>query len=487
MKTNSIAALIVFCAATTAWAGYGEMKKEFNEYTPPVFHKPTKSNPETGTSVEKIGARWEKAVAEQARLTQIGSEKFRKIASNDNSTADFFRYKFTLDDFKILALLRNPGVKAAEYKLRAAIDRYGQVSNLDDVLKRYATFTEGVMPGVGPMKGTDSPKMKFPFPGVSSLKGEIVTKNVEAARETLEAARRDIAAEAAKTYWNLVFVIKAAKITEQTSALFLRLESVAETRYRAGKTSFQDVVRVRIKNRMITENLNTLREKRRNLETKVLTILNLDPNIRLASPELRNPGTKFPEPEFLYQQALKNSQELGKMRAMIGKTERMTEMAETMILPPYTLNFSIFEDAALSMKPSFPDKVEIQRGAGLPRSPWYGANDAWLGETRKNLEARRNELENMETMTVMKVRRAWFELDKARRELKLYEDTVVSLSKSALDVSTRGYESGAVSFTDVIGSHTNWLRVNLSMERKRSDIGVARAELERAVGGSLEK
>ena len=76
-------------------------------------------------------------------------------------------------------------------------------------------------------------------------------------------------------------------------------------------------------------------------------------------------------------------------------------------------------------------------------------------------------------------------MDKAKREAALYRDTVVDLSKSALDVSTRGYESGTVSFADVIGSYTNWLDVGLALARKVSDIGVARAELEQAVGTSL--
>jgi outer membrane protein TolC len=61
----------------------------------------------------------------------------------------------------------------------------------------------------------------------------------------------------------------------------------------------------------------------------------------------------------------------------------------------------------------------------------------------------------------------------------------VKLSQSALDVSTRGYESGTVSFADVIGSYTIWLKASLTLDRKRSDYGIAWAELEQVVGTSL--
>jgi hypothetical protein len=80
------------------------------------------------------------------------------------------------------------------------------------------------------------------------------------------------------------------------------------------------------------------------------------------------------------------------------------------------------------------------------------------------------------------VRMGWFELDRARRELFLYRDRLLELSQTSLDVSTRGYESGNVSFADVINSYTGWLDVNLASQRRNSDVGVARAELERRVG-----
>jgi len=58
----------------------------------------------------------------------------------------------------------------------------------------------------------------------------------------------------------------------------------------------------------------------------------------------------------------------------------------------------------------------------------------------------------------------------------------VSLSQAALEVSTRGYETGKVGFADVTASYTTWLKANLTLARKRADLGVARAELDRAVG-----
>jgi hypothetical protein len=42
-----------------------------------------------------------------------------------------------------------------------------------------------------------------------------------------------------------------------------------------------------------------------------------------------------------------------------------------------------------------------------------------------------------------------------------------------------------VSFADVIASYNGWLDINLSSERRNSDVGIARVELERRVGTRL--
>ena len=83
------------------------------------------------------------------------------------------------------------------------------------------------------------------------------------------------------------------------------------------------------------------------------------------------------------------------------------------------------------------------------------------------------------------VRKGWFDLDRASRERSLYKQRLLGLSQTSLDVSTKGYESGNVSFADVIASYTGWLDVSLASVRRNSDVGIARVELERRIGNTL--
>jgi outer membrane protein TolC len=502
---------VLVWATSPAHAGYDDLKKAFDSYRPPAYFQDQfrpasevaapaadREFTEAKRRIEEIKSRWEKSLS----ISTDGAfflrpdpkllESLRPSATDVSAAADILKGKYTLTTLETLALLRNPGIKAAQNRLRGAVEAFSQVAELDEILRTYTTFTEDLTVGVGPMKGKDPIRVKFPFPGILSLKGHVVNQEVKAQREGLESARRDAVTGVRKAYWRLVYFIKAGNITKEMVELLKYLEAVANTRYEAGKTSYQDVIKVRISRETLEENLITVREQQRNAESKIKEILNLPPAVKIGTPTLAPPPKKVLSVPSLYKVAHERRQELRGLRATVGKMERMIEMAETMIMPSYSLNLSLYEDEAVNMvgsfarKDPFPVTIKASRGAGLPKMPWYGTEDAYLRETRQKLSALRNELEKAEAGTNTMVRNAWYELDRARRETSLYQEEIVKLSQSARDVSTRGYESGKVTFADVIDSYRTWLEAKLMLERNRSNIGISWAELEQVVGTSLK-
>jgi len=141
---------------------------------------------------------------------------------------------------------------------------------------------------VGSLKGKEPMKQNFPFRAFLSLKGEIVGQEIKAVMEDLEIARREAITEVRKAYWELLFVHKAEKIAKETIGLFRHLEQTAIILYETGGTSYQDVIKVRIQREILEEDLDTLLEKQRNGETKILEILNLPPETKSAFPKIVN-------------------------------------------------------------------------------------------------------------------------------------------------------------------------------------------------------
>ena len=494
-----VAAILLICAASPTFGGYRDLKQELEAYTPPPILQPPAPPPSAPVeaadafavaqqAVEQARERWAGLVDGNESTDIVIPAAVADKAGNDTQSLALLKNRFSLEAIQALIWLRNPAIQAATARFQAALEGFDQVTQLDEILRQYSAFTESVMAGVGPMRGGDTIEMKFPYPGVSALKGQVAEKNVAIAAADLSLVKRDVLAQGGTAYWNLLYTHRALGITRDTLDRLTHLESVATTRYGAGKTSYQDVVKIRIGREKLEEQLETLAQQRVNLETELLTLVDLPPNPDLGQPATTVPKTSLPKLDRLYALALDHRQELSRMRAMVARMERMLEMAETMIQPGLAQPYSLYADQAVlqagsaAMQPNFGTTVSPDRGSGVPKNAWFGTQDAYLNETRRKLEALRADLADATARTRLMVRKGWFDLDRARRERALYQNRLLELSRTSLDVSTREYASGSVSFADVIASYTSWLDVNLAGERQNSEVGIARIELERRIG-----
>ncbi|MBV5267389.1 MAG: TolC family protein, partial [Burkholderiaceae bacterium] len=398
---------------------------------------------------------------------------------------------FTLETLEILALLRNSGVISAEKTFRSKLQSYTQISNLDEMLRQYSAFTQAAMTGIGDMADKESPAMKFPFPGVMALKGEIVNQEVKIAREELETVRKTVVTDSRRVFWNLTYNRRTQEITGATLELLDQLELSARKRYEVGKETLQDVVRVQIQQGKLREELNTLKEEQKSLQTNIRKIADLTPGSDIGFPAIREPRRELPAIDRVSDLAMEQNQELRTIRARIGGMERMIEMAETEIYPSFTQNLSLFENKAvvqvgtINPEAPFADVAKYYMGEGLPKNPWFGLGDAYLWETREKLKALRNELKNAENGMRFRVREGWFKLDLAIREERLYTKNIRELSRLSAEVTSLRYEAGVAQMRDVIEFYMTWFEACLTSERKKSEIGIARADLDEIVGTSL--
>ncbi len=513
MKTKITAIFIIFLFYTSPLlADYSKMNEAFQEYTPPEYYinsleqksankmsvdKTDEPKSLINFQIEDLKAKYNEKINENHEisfLSIVNQEAYNELAeiSLDTETVkQRVSNSLNLQEIEIFVSLRNPAVLAAKKKVQAELESFSQVMDLDENLKQYSAFTEGINNKVGPLKMKESMKQKFPFPGLTSLKGRIIQQQVAALMEKMTVTRKNIITDTRKAYWDMAFLERSIIITSETIDAFNRLKDVATTLYKSGKTSFQDIIKINIRIEILKEDLITLSSKKKNIEVKLTELLNIPPNSTLGKVVFIEPYDQIADPESLYPLARQKRQELKVIRHQIAKVENMIEMAESMIQEPFTLNFSTFEDEAVNTigsgakKSSFPQKTMAAMKNNSPSKPWYGIDDPWLNQTRQNLLSLRQILVKQENATDRMVRYAWFNSDKNKRELRLYKNSILPLSKSALDVSTREYESGSIPFSQAIDSYTYWLKVKLTIAKKKTDLGTAVANLEKVVGSSF--
>ena len=490
---------------------YQNLSADYDAYRPPILATvPALSVPDSGKQppaaddftneqqrIASLAKTWSAALNDPEKDSRFYSPPPDRLTALKSTAGDeaaavlALSPEFTLETFQILALYRNPGVTAAEKTFHGKLQAYSQVAGLDDMLRSYAVLTRSVMPGIGNMADRESPAMKFPFPGILALKGEIVTQEIMIARQVLETARKTAVSESRRLYWRWIANRRVQEMTRAVQAILDQLELSARKRYEVGQESLQAVLRVQIQQLRSAEELTTLCEEQKTLQVSVRSLLDLHPSADIGIPQFRDPRREMPNLDRISALAFEHRQELKTVRAMIGRMERMIEMAETEIYPPFTQNLSLFENRAavqvgtVRTEDPFADVFPSSVGEGLPKNPWFGMEDAYLRETRENLTALRSELKKTENDTRFKVRDAWFRLDQAMREERLYMKKMTELTRLSSEITANRYEAGVAELRDVIDFYMMWFDARLTGERKKADIGIARADLEEIVGISF--
>ncbi len=505
---SALVALII--SVTSAIGGTKALRREFNNYTPGEFYQDNITGPPSTQATITETAKKKQATnsnllssAQSIRQNDLDfifakngffaiditqSLPLHKIQTDRQTARRLIKKGLNLSEVETIVILRNPAIAAAKSRLRGSFETYSQVNQLDDILRRYTSFTEALRPGVGPMRGASPARTTFPFPALTALKGKVVDQEVEISALKAAIVVRKQITRARRLFWNYRFNQESYKITSQMLNNLQRLEAVAKTRYEAGKTNFQDVIQIRINKEKTAENLITIREIGRNIISRLQEIMDIGPDAEIGKIQTKIRPSKLPALNTLNSLANKHNQELNIARAKVKKMAAMIAMAETMILPQFATSLSRFDDKAVlevgsaAKMATFKTTTSAKRGAGLPKSPWFGTNDAYLNRTRQQYRAAIDVLKKTENALTAKVREAWFDYDLAQRESNLYRTRIIGLSLAALDVSTRGYESGKVGFADVIASYTNWLDNSLALERKTSDLGIAEAFLAATIG-----
>ena len=388
-----------------------------------------------------------------------------------------------------ISLARNPKILAAKAAFQAELEGFGQVADLDAVLSRYATFTQGIMTGVGPMNQGGGISKNFPFPGQNSLKTRVIVENAAVAALDYHIKVKETVTSIKKAYWDLALIHEKLNILGETLRLYEHLHDTASTMYETGKTSYQDVIQISIKTKILNNQIITLKQDKKAAQIKMLSLLDLPDSSRVGRPAAGSPKLNLPKAELLIDQALAKRQEILKMDHAIKKMELMIEMSEEMALPSRDMGLSnndmdlINTTGTWAKTAAFADQgPSASMGAGKPKNPWYGTTASWLSQTRKKLAALRHQRQNLVLETRSTVQSGWVRLDNAVRTFRLYADEIVDMSSSALDVSTKEYESGRISFAQTAAAYDSWLNARLSRANAAKDAGVFRSDLEKTVG-----
>ena len=393
--------------------------------------------------------------------------------------------RVVLEELVNEALKNNPKIQAAYYNWEAAKEKIKQVSSLPDPMAGYTYFGENIETKVGPQEAKYGLSQKIPFPGKLGLKGKSQGKHAEMLKEKYEAAKREVIKSVKSVYYDIFWVDKASKITEEEKGILESLEEVARRKYESNLVSQQDVIKVQVELSRLINKLFLLRQNRKSLVAKMNSILNRPKGAelgRVGSVKSLEFGYNLDE---LHKIAQSSSQELLAASLDIERAEYEKSLARLDYFPDFTLGFEY-----------------IQVGSGHTIMPNDG-QDAWMGmvsinipiwrdrlkaqrkEKKAKLETSKKSYQNVENSIAYEVEDLYFKISTYKDIISLYKTALVPQAEQNFEAAKTAYETGRVDFLNWLDAERMLLQIRLAYYKAITEYQKSIAYLERVVGQDL--
>jgi outer membrane protein, heavy metal efflux system len=388
-------------------------------------------------------------------------------------------------------LERNPDIARARQRAAAAAVRAPQVRALPDPVAALTLFVLPPETRVGPQRLSASIQQKLPWFGKLALQEQAALYTAAAAAADVERVRLDLLTEARRLAYELSFLDSHQAIVEAERGTLVRFEKAAQARYTAGLGMLQEIVRIQAQITRTDTRLLDIAERRASLLAAVNALRDRpadEPVGAVALPEPQEPPASATDDRAgLGRDALARRPELVAADAEIAARTALIELAEKSFRPDVTLGLSYTAvggrtDAAGRASPPPDDGADVLALTGSVNLP------VW----RRKLAAGVEEAQALRRMAEEDKRRLLAGIERSIGDLTarmplLFEhwqllETVLRIqAREALHSAETAYSTGKLNAVDLLDAEVVLFEVQIATARTRTDLAIARAELERAV------
>lgn len=327
---------------------------------------------------------------------------------------------------------------------------------------------------------------RFPFPGKLGIKGDIARKELEMAREDEGEKRNALIMQVKVAYWNLLFLQKALRKTEENRDFLREFVRIAETKYSVGMGIQQDVLKAQVELSRMNDRLIALEQQTRSLVARMNTLLARPVAMKigdLGDLDLVEKSDFAMTDAALEEIALENRPALRTLRLTIEKNELAQRFAEKSYYPDLDVGVSYGQrdDGNGAERPDF-----LSGTVTVTIPLWHRSK-----ERRKVLEEQANVRKATEQYNAMKnsvlfqIQDILSEIHKYGREVDLFRTGLIPQSKSSLESALSGYQVNKVDFLTLVNNQTTLYNYEIEYYRALANYENKIAELEAAVGKRL--
>lgn len=416
-----------------------------------------------------------------ARLSFRRDENSRK----DTLTLPDLKDEFTLAMALRVALSTNPKLAAMLRAWEAKTERVPQAAALKDPQLRWMYNIEPIQTRAGPKRNEFLLTQMFPFPGKLGLREEVALAAARSAKEDYESIQRLLIKAVAKNFYELSFIYEAIKVNDRNKALIKSLEEIAQSKYRVGAVTQQDVIRAQIRRTHLLHRAIILKRDKSIAEARLNEALGRRARAPIGLPSSDKLPQSLEALGLLEARAIKQRPELRSIEQHIRGEFTKVKLAEKEILPDFTLGLfygDIEGGTNRRFRSDGDDAVKFIFGLNLPI--YAERRHAKIREAKARTKKALAEHRVLQNRIEREVREAHDRVNEAQQETALFQGTLLNQAKQNLAAARVGYETNRVNFLTLIDAQKAIEDIELGEKRAMKAWQIALEELRWATGSN---
>jgi outer membrane protein, heavy metal efflux system len=391
-----------------------------------------------------------------------------------------------LDSLIHQAIELSPEIKMLKAKRNTAYYKIDQNSNLPDPVLNLGLIN---MP-TNSFSFTQEPmtqkvvglSQSFPFPGSLGAVEEANAVDTLIVDEEIKDARNKIKMIMEQKYYELSFVRRARKLTEESLKLLETIAEVASTKYIVASASQQNVIKVQLQITNLLEKLEDLNSKEQSVLSDLNALLLRDVSSNLITSDYDS--ILFKEIEFnsLDSLARNNRPLLAGIRFSEKKARLNQNAAEKKYYPNINLQVLYgFRDKIAATNTNLNDFLSVMVGVTLPLN--YGGKyssgvEEYISMQDFYSEQYQQAIQNLNG----RFGSIKSQLTSLNERIKLFEEGLLPQAQQNFNSALAGYQVDEVDFLNVIDAQDQMLNIETNLYRLKIDYLKEIAELEFLTG-----
>lgn len=377
----------------------------------------------------------------------------------------------------------HPSVEAMYAAWQAAVQRYPQVTSLEDPMfgltAAPASFGSNTVSSAYVLEASQ----KLPWFGKRALRGAAANAEADGASLDLETTRQKLAEVTEIAYWELYVARQQLELNDQNAALLRLLRDNALNRYQTGLVTQQDVLQAQIEMANLEQRHIELVRMDQAAAGRINSLLRRNATYPLpALPKSKKREIRLPDQESLIAWAVEMRPDVSASAARIQAEQAKLALAQKQFYPD-TEFFGRYD--SFWQPASTQGDLRAQVGMRLNLPIYRGRLNAGVCEAMHQLTKARAEYEQLVLEVQNDVQSAFAQVREAQNTVALYTTKTIPAAEQYVAVARANYDNSKTNFLDLANAQRQLIEARERLLQAQVEMQRRTAVLRRVSGGSL--